>query len=801
MRKIILFSLLLAFMGNAYAQVSFGEPQLINSGWKFQKGDVPEAAQPEFADNRWRTLDLPHDWSVESPLSTAFASATGYLPGGIGWYRKSLEIPASRAGQKVYIYFEGVYRNGEIFINGSPLGMRPSGYASYMYELTPYIRFGEKNILSVRVDHTKFNDSRWYTGSGIYRDVYLVYANPVHIAQWGVYITTPEVTPKQATIQIETTVENTTQAATSVTITQEVLGEGDKVLASGSGKISLDASNTHTLVQSMKLKQPMLWSTQTPNMYRLRTRIMVAGKVVDQTLQKFGIRTLKFDANKGFFLNGTSMKVKGVCIHHDAGVLGAAVPAEIWKLRLKALKELGCNAIRTSHNPQAPILYDLCDELGLLVMNEAFDEWEFAKKKWVEGWNAGTPTFDGTFEYFEEWGETDLRDMVRRDRNHPSVFMWSIGNEVDYPNDPYSHPVLDKEGIGQQAVKGYLPNQPHADRLGGIAKRLAAVVRQVDPSRPVTAGLAGPVMSNETEYPGALDVVGYNYTENRYAQDHATYPDRIFYGSETNHAMSAWKAVRDQEYIFGQFLWTGIDYLGEAYAWPSRGFVSGLLDLTGFKKPRAWFRESLWSDKPMAYLGTSISRGTRGGLSMDALPQWNYEQGTNVRVVCYTNCQQAQLLLNGQKIGEPKPYDDQNGIISWDLPYQPGKLEVIGLNNGQEAARYALQTSKQPHAIKARILNPEDNIVQIDLQIVDEDNKPVLLSDNEITCSVTGSARLMGMEASNPTDMGDYRDNRQRVYNGRLSVYIRKGTTSENSTISFSAQWLKGTSVELSAAH
>lgn len=788
-------------MGNAYAQVSFGEPQLINSGWKFQKGDVPEAAQPEFADNRWRTLDLPHDWSVESPLSTAFASATGYLPGGIGWYRKSLEIPASRAGQKVYIYFEGVYRNGEIFINGSPLGMRPSGYASYMYELTPYIRFGEKNILSVRVDHTKFNDSRWYTGSGIYRDVYLVYANPVHIAQWGVYITTPEVTPKQATIQIETTVENTTQAATSVTITQEVLGEGDKVLASGSGKISLDASNTHTLVQSMKLKQPMLWSTQTPNMYRLRTRIMVAGKVVDQTLQKFGIRTLKFDANKGFFLNGTSMKVKGVCIHHDAGVLGAAVPAEIWKLRLKALKELGCNAIRTSHNPQAPILYDLCDELGLLVMNEAFDEWEFAKKKWVEGWNAGTPTFDGTFEYFEEWGETDLRDMVRRDRNHPSVFMWSIGNEVDYPNDPYSHPVLDKEGIGQQAVKGYLPNQPHADRLGGIAKRLAAVVRQVDPSRPVTAGLAGPVMSNETEYPGALDVVGYNYTENRYAQDHATYPDRIFYGSETNHAMSAWKAVRDQEYIFGQFLWTGIDYLGEAYAWPSRGFVSGLLDLTGFKKPRAWFRESLWSDKPMAYLGTSISRGTRGGLSMDALPQWNYEQGTNVRVVCYTNCQQAQLLLNGQKIGEPKPYDDQNGIISWDLPYQPGKLEVIGLNNGQEAARYALQTSKQPHAIKARILNPEDNIVQIDLQIVDEDNKPVLLSDNEITCSVTGSARLMGMEASNPTDMGDYRDNRQRVYNGRLSVYIRKGTTSENSTISFSAQWLKGTSVELSAAH
>ena len=298
------------------------------------------------------------------------------------------------------------------------------------------------------------------------------------------------------------------------------------------------------LSQNLDVKQPDLWSVENPNLYQLKTTVYKGKELIDKTVTNVGIRTLRFDADKGFFLNGKSMKVRGVCLHHDAGVLGSAVPKEVWRYRLITLKSLGCNAIRTSHNPQAPEFYDLCDELGLLIMDEAFDEWEFPKKKWIEGWNVGKPGFEGYSEYFNIWGETDLQDMILRDRDHPSVFMWSIGNEVDYPNDPYSLPILDKEGIGQQYTHGYLPDHPNAKRLGGIAKRLAAVVRKNDLSRPVTAALAGPVMSNETDYPGTLDVVGYNYTESRYAEDHAAYPKRVFYGSETSQSMGSWKVVQ-----------------------------------------------------------------------------------------------------------------------------------------------------------------------------------------------------------------------------------------------------------------
>jgi hypothetical protein len=537
--------------------------------------------------------------------------------------------------------------------------------------------------------------------------------------------------------------------------------------------------------------QPNLWSVDSPYLYRLTTSVYLNGKLIDQSTVNVGIRTLGFDANKGFSLNGKSMKVKGVCMHHDAGCLGSAVPSEVLERRLLTLKSIGCNAIRGSHNPQSPDLYDQCDKLGLLVLDEAFDEWEFPKKKWIEGWNVGTPGFDGPAEFFEKWGETDLRDLVLRDRNHPSVFMWSIGNEVDYPNDPYSHPILNKEGIGQQHTAGYLTDHPKAERLGAIAKRLAEVVRKQDISRPVTAGLAGPIMSNETDYPGALDVVGYNYTENRYARDHATYPKRIFYGSENSYAMDAWKAVRDNEYIFGQFLWTGVDYLGEAHQWPSRGFTSGLLDLGGFKKPRAWFRQSLWSDKPMIYLGSYQKIGQGRNLSTDALPLWNYREGDTIRVVGYTNCQKAQLVLNGQKIGEAKDRNDDTGIIFWDVPFRPGRLEAIGFNSNLEASRYSMETSKQPYRIQAlatnRIISSARGVAQIEIQIVDEDGKPVLLADNEITCTTDGTVKLLGLEASNSADMGDYTDNKQRVFQGKMIAYLQSTGKTGKAKVTFSS--------------
>jgi hypothetical protein len=455
-----------------------------------------------------------------------------------------------------------------------------------------------------------------------------------------------------------------------------------------------------------------------------------------------------------------------------------------------------------SHNPQDPEVYDLCDELGLLVMDEAFDEWEFAKKKWVTGWNQGIPGFEGSSSYFAEWSDKDLGDMVLRDRNHASVFMWSIGNEVDYPNDPYSHPVLDHANINQPVQGGYLPDHPKAERLGSIAKRLSSIVRGLDTSRPVTAALAGVVMSNETDYPFALDVTGYNYTEDRYAQDHVKYPKRVIYGSENGQSMSSWKAVRDNDYIFGQFLWTGIDYLGESNAWPSRGFNSGFLDFGGFIKPRGHFRQALWSTKPAIYLGTYLKPQNEKEISIDAWPVWNYEDGKMIRVVCYTNSEKAKLLLNGKSVGEVRKFDDNSGIIYWDIPYHEGKLEVIGLdNNDKQICNYSLQSSGRPYSITVEsdltTIKKDRGVAQVVVQIVDEKGIPVMNSEDEVTCSVEGPAKLLGLESSNNTDMGNYRDNVQRVYHGRLLAYVQATGKDGKVSLSFTAPWLKGAKVSI----
>jgi beta-galactosidase len=774
-----------------------------NYNWKFRKGDVKGVEAANFDDTNWRKLDLPHDWSVEGPYSDSLASCTGYLPGGIAWYRKTFDVPTEKKNRKVYIYFEGIYRNGEVFINGNSLGLRPNGYVSYYYDLSPYIKYGKKNIVAVRVDHSESSDSRWYTGSGIYRDVHLIYTNPVHIDHWGIYFTTPVVTDKQAIARIQASVKNTTNMQASIEIVHEIIDKDSNVISTSSKEMNVAANEVKVITQELKINRPNLWSIDNPYLYLLKTTVFQNGVLIDSSSLNVGVRTLGFDPNKGLSLNGTSMKIKGVCLHHDAGCLGSAVPREVWQRRLQTLKSIGCNAIRTSHNPQAPVFYELCDELGLLVLDEAFDEWEFPKKKWIEGWNVGTPGFQGYAEFFNDWSETDLRDMVLRDRNHPSVFMWSIGNEVDYPNDPYSHPILDKEGIQQQHTWGYLPDQPNAERLGGIAKKLAAVVRKFDPSRPVTAGLAGPVMSNETEYPDVLDVVGYNYTERRYAMDHKAYPKRVLYGSENSHGFQEWKAVRDNEYIFGQFLWTGIDYLGEALPWPSRGFSSGLLDLAGFKKPRGYFRQSLWSDKPMIYCGTyqSQSNDNADELSIDALPLWNYWDGEIVRVMVYTNCQKAQLLLNGQKIGKFREYDDETGILYWDVPYKAGTLEVIGYNSNKPVARYAITTGKKPHAIQTKAWNDAishvKGVAQIEIQIVDENENPVFLADNEITCITTGPVKLLGLEAGDPKDMVDYTDNKQKVYQGRMIAYLQATGKKGVAEVTFSSPGLVDSSVEI----
>lgn len=753
----------------------FGKRILTNEDWYFNPGDGKYWGAEYYDHSQWRKLDLPHDWSIESVASPNLASCTGYLPGGIGWYRKELEISAGEKGNRVYIYFEGVYNNSEVFINGKWIGKRPNGYVSFMYDLTPYVNFGGRNVLAVRVDHSQDADSRWYTGSGIYRDVYLVYASPVHINQWGVSYSA-EVKKNKADLAVQTEIMNTSSISSKVKIVHEIYSSDKKKVAGGSvfclalpGEVTKSESN-------LTISQPELWSLENPNLYTIRTTILQGGKVIDETETKAGIRSLTFDPDKGFALNGKFMKVKGVCIHHDAGCLGAAVPKEVWRRRLMQLKEIGCNAIRMSHNPQATSVYELCDEIGLLVKDEAFDEWEYPKKKWIEGWNKGKPGFQGAASYFREWSKRDLADMIRRDRNHPSIIMWSIGNEVDYPNDPYSHPVLDKEGIGQQHVKGYQKNQPRAERLGDIAKELVAEAKKYDLSRPVTAALAGAVMSNETDYPGALDVVGYNYTEYRYKQDHEKYPHRVLYGSETRHDLKAWKAVRDNDFIFGQFIWTGFDYLGEAGPWPSRGFTTGMIDLAGNIKPNGYFRRALWLDSPTVYIGTYKSDKAKK-ISTNAPSVWNYESGEMIRVVAYTNCEEAALYLNGKEIGDRKPYNDETAVIYWDIPYTAGHLEVVGYKEDKPVAKAALRSSGLPYAVKAS-LDKKENIkakdcLHLQIQIEDENGIPVALADNQVICKIEGPAKLLGLESGDNNVADNYRDNKQRCKNGKLLGYIQ----------------------------
>lgn len=791
----LLFAVTASF--SASAQLSTGYARLFNDGWKFALcTDSIAPATPCFDDSAWRALTLPHDWSIEGIPSPTLNSCTGYLPGGMGWYRKHFSIADTTRVR--YILFEGVYNRSEVYLNGNLLGKRPNGYISFYYDVTPYLKPGD-NVLAVKVDHTRQADSRWYSGSGIYRDVYLVEADPLHFEPWAMGWKARDIRPgKSATLDVEFSATATVGAEKHLRAVARLTDAAGKIVARGSKPV---VTGQKGLI-SMKVAKPAMWQLDNPALYTLELKLEQNGTEVDSARCRVGFRTLDFDADKGFFLNKKNVKVKGVCLHHDAGVLGAVVPRGVWQRRLQSLKDIGVNAIRMSHNPQAPVVYDLCDEMGLLVMDEASDEWEYPKRKWVSGWNVGTPVFEGSYDFFEEWIDRDVADMVRRDRNHPSVAFWSIGNEVDYPNDPYSHPVLDDAtaDINQPNYGGYNPDAPSAMRIGEIARRLAPIVRAIDDSRPVTGALAGVVMSNRTAYPDAVDIVGYNYTENRYLTDHKLYPGRVIYGSENGHSYDAWLAVRDNDHIFGQFLWTGTDYLGEAGAWPSRGLGTGLLDFGSFLKPRGKFRASLWSPRPVAYLGT-YPRPAGDELSIDAPDVWNYEDGEPVRVVCYTNAEAARLTLDGRPYGELKERPDSTGIIRWDVAFAPGALCVEALDaDGNVIATDTIHTSGRPYALRAvsdiATIESDDCPAHITVEVVDEQGRRIPLADNMISCTVEGPVTLLGLEGTGNTDMSAPRDTRRRASSGRVLAYIGRAGSGD-AGVRFTSPLLKSAEVVL----
>lgn len=778
-----------------YSPASFGNAVKFNDGWRFElvNDSSFNASSHDFDDSNWRELSLPHDWSTEHFPSPYLNSCTGYFPGGLGWYRKNFSV--NDTSDKHYIFFEGVYNRSEVYINGHLLGKRPNGYVSFYYDITPYLKPGN-NVLAVKVDHTREADSRYYTGSGIYRDVYLIASNKNHLSPWGLGWKALSISPHKTVVEVEYSADLETNPK-NFSVEAVIRDAAGNVVAHGGRKISDTKGKL-----KLNIKNPKLWDIDSPYLYTLDFKLFNQGKEIDQTSCRIGLRTLKFDPDKGFILNGKNRKVKGVCLHHDAGVLGAAVPRQVWERRLRQLKSIGTNAIRMSHNPQAPMVYDLCDELGFLVMDEASDEWEFPKRKWITGWNNGTPGFQGSSDFFEEWIERDVADMVRRDRNHPSVIFWSIGNEVDYPNDPYSHPSLDSISINQPNFGGYNPEAPSAMRIGEVAKKLSAVVRSIDDSRPVTGALAGVAMSNHTAYPDAVDIVGYNYTENRYDIDHKLYPKRVIYGSENGRGYKEWRAVKDNDHIFGQFIWTGIEYLGESGRWPSRGLGTGMLDFGGFVKPAGKFREAMWSEKPVAHLGTYPNFGKRRWLSGDAQAVWNYNDGMDVRVVCYTNAASARLLLNDKEVGEIKPFNNEEGIIYWDIPFAKGVLSVQAMDtDGKVIATDTLRTTGRPYSIRAitdlEKLDKDHPIAQIEVQILDEEGNLVVLADNMVNCRVTGAGKLLGLEGTGNTDMSHPKDHRRRVNNGHLLAYIERTSSPGQIHITFTSPLLSPASITL----
>ena len=778
----------------------FGEKILFNDQWSFHLGDIEYGGIEHLNHSNWRVLDLPHDWSVEGVASKKNSSCSGFLAGGIAWYRKSFNVPLEKKGQQVYVYFEGVYNNSEVYINGKNIGKRPNGYISFMYDLTPYLKFGEKNTMAVRVNHSEDADARWYNGSGIYRDVYLVYAKPVHIDLWGVYYSTTQ-NGNSTNVKIETNIVNTKNidgAIIPLMIKQELLDATGKKVAATITKSQV--TNQNKISQNIKFSNPILWTTNAPYLYTLETTLYTEKEVIDKTSTKVGIRTISFDANKGFTLNGVSEKLKGVCIHQDAGALGAAVPKEVWQRRLKVLKEMGSNSVRLSHNPQAPYLYDLCDEMGIMVIDEAFDEWEYPKHKWLTGWNDGEPGLQGGASFFNEWSSRDLKDMVCRDRNHPSVIMWSIGNEIDYPQDPYSHPILNQEGIRQKHRAGHIVTQPRAENMGIIAKQLVSIVKEFDPTRPTTAALAAPIMSNETDFPKALDVVGYNYTEGRYEIDHKTYPDRIFYGSENGSDLDAWKAVTKNDFILGQFLWTGYDFLGESGSWPSRGSTAGQVDLAGNLKPQGYFRKSLWATAPMAYVGTYLFK-QENKPSTNAPAIWNYKENDTIRVVGYTNCEEAELLLNGKNVGNRKPYDQSTGILFWDIPYSAGKLELVAFNKGVQVANSIIETVDKPAYITAESdkqkFVAKGEVAHISITIKDKEGHLVPFADTELVFQLSDNVVLLGTENASSVLPENFKDPIQRCKNGKLLLYVRSIDPSKPASVKIIAPLFEDVVVEL----
>lgn len=736
-----------------------GKSLNINSKWKFHLGDSVGADYMGFDDGAWRDINLPHDWSVEHIFDKSNASGTGYLPGGTAWYRKHFILPDDICGKRVRITFGGVYKHSRVWINSNYLGGWAYGYTTFTFDISEFIRAGE-NVISVRVEHNEVADSRWFTGSGIYRDVTLEISDMNCFEKNGVFVSTLEILNDKALININFK----TLGCDGAEFTVE--DNDGKTVAIGIA----DSEKGEIIIEIPDAK---FWSPDNPVMYNLRCVSLKNDEITDEINIPFGIRTAVFDADKGFFLNGVNMKLKGVCVHHDAGALGAAVPISVWERRLRKFKAAGCNALRTAHNPPSADLLDLCDRIGLLVMDEAFDEWEGAKNKWWQGHNVYPPKRFGYAEDFPMWHKADLEAMVLRDRNHPSIILWSIGNEIDYPNDPYVTPLFDEVLGNNDANKPaqerkYDDKKPDARRLTTVAKKLVEIVHAVDKTRPVLSALSFPELSTKTGFFDVLDVAGYNYREHFYEQDHRLFPDKVIFGSENGHSPDAWYAVRDNEYICGQFLWTGIDFLGECRGWPFRISQAGMLDLCGNEKPLYYQRKAFWTNE--TFVKIAVSKGAKDKTSVwsDNFV-YSADEGETVSVSCYTNSDNAELFVNGKPLGKKYLTDKDGCRVTWEFPYEAGVLTARAGDSED-----TLCTPEKAEEISFAIYENQGDCVQIEVAVLDKNGNVASTDDKVIHYQIIGDGEILGIENGKPDDLTCYAENYRSTYNGKAIVYIRK---------------------------